>query len=322
MDFHAVMGLFCGIGIFVFSVAQMSEAMKNVFSKNGERLLKSFTKNRLSAVLCSAAMTGIVQSSAAVTVTAVSLADCGKLSLSACTGIIMGSNIGTTVTGVLAALKISFAAPFLVLIGAFAALISKNEKVKNAALFLCALGLLFVGIDTMKDGARALNENGFLTELFLRCNSKLSGILLGFFSTAAVQSSSATVGILQSLVSVGAVQRESAIFIVCGQNIGATVPTLLSSLRAEKKAKAVALFHLLFNLFGTAGVLLVSCFFPLEAFFEKINEGEAFVSLVHVLFNTLCTALMFPFAPSVAKLAEKLVSFRHDKRDKCSTFVK
>ncbi len=309
MDLRAVAGLFCGVGIFLFSVVQMSESMKNLFEKKGERLIQKLSKNRFSGVLCGAGLTGIVQSSAAVTVTAVSLADCGKLSLSSCVGIIMGSNIGTTVTGVLAALNFSFAAPFLIVFGAFLALVSKNEKLKNAAVFLCALGLLFVGISTMKDSAQELDKNGFLSSFFLRFSSKLSGVLCGFVSTAIAQSSSATVGVLQSLVSVGAIKRENAVFIICGQNIGATVPTLLSSIKAEEKAKAAAVFHLLFNLFGTAGVLFLSLLFPLSKPFEVFKSGEGFVSAVHVLFNVLCTAAVFPFSIRVTKLSKKLVSF-------------
>lgn len=316
MDFRAVSGLLCGIGIFLFSVVQMSESMKKLCEKKAESVLQRFTKNRLSGVLCSAALTAVVQSSAAVTVTAVSLADCGKLSLSACTGIIMGSNIGTTATGVLVALNFYSAAPFLVLFGAFFLLVSKNEKIRAVSLFLCSLGFLFVGIETMKDSCAVLNENGLLSSFFSRCSSRFSALLFGFVSTALVQSSSATVGILQSLVSVGAVSRESAVFIICGQNIGATVPTLLSALSSDKKAKAAALFHLLFNLFGTASVVIVSFLFPVSALFEKIEKGEVFVSAVHVLFNVLCTAVMFPFSTGVTDISEKIVGLFERKSNR------
>lgn len=315
MVLRSVLGLLCGVGIFLFSVVQMSEAMKSLCGEKTERLLQRFTKNRLSGVLCGAGITAVVQSSAAVTVTAVSLADCGKLSLSSCVGIIMGSNIGTTVTGVLVALDFSFAAPLLVFAGAFCALISKSGKVKNAAVFLCALGLLFVGIETMKEGAQKLNENGMLSRLFVRFDSKLSGLLFGFFSTAAAQSSSATVGVLQSLVSVGAVKRESAVFVVCGQNIGATVPTLLSALRANERARAAAVFHLFFNLFGTFAVLFLSAFFPISKIFFKISSGEGFVCAVHVLFNVLCTAVVFPFSARITDFS-KTVSMLLTKKEK------
>lgn len=314
MDFRAVAGLFCGVGIFLFSVVQMSESMKTLFESRAEFFLRRLSKNRFSGVLCGAGLTAVVQSSAAVTVTAVSLADCGKLSLSSCVGIIMGSNIGTTVTGVLAALDFSFAAPFLIVFGAFFSLISKSEKFKSAAFFLCALGLLFVGIDTMKEGARKLNENGILSALFLRFSSKLSGVLIGFFSTAVAQSSSATVGVLQSLVSVGAIKRENAVFIICGQNIGATVPTLLSSAGSNEKAKAAAVFHLLFNLLGTAGVLFLSLFFPLSTPLSFLKNGESFVSAVHVFFNVFSTAAIFPFSVSLTRFSEKVVLLSSKKK--------
>ncbi|MDO4379999.1 MAG: Na/Pi symporter, partial [Clostridia bacterium] len=156
-----------------------------------------------------------------------------------------------------------------------------------------------------------LNENGLLSSFFSRCSSRFSGLLFGFVSTALVQSSSATVGILQSLVSVGAVSRESAVFIICGQNIGATVPTLLSALCSDKKAKAAALFHLLFNLFGTASVIIVSLF-------EKIEKGEVFVSAVHVLFNVLCTVVMFPFSTVVTEISEKIAGLFERKSNRHS----
>lgn len=314
MVLRSVLGLFCGVGMFLFSVVQMSEALKKLCGKKVERLLQNLTKNRLSGVLCGAGITAVVQSSAAVTVTAVSLADCGKLSLSSCVGIIMGSNIGTTVTGVLVALDFSFAAPLFVLFGAFCALIAKSERVKNAAIFFCAFGLLFVGIETMKDGAQRLNESGLLSRFFMHCDSKLSGILFGFFSTAVVQSSSATVGILQSLASVGAVKRESAVFIVCGQNIGATVPTLLSALRANEQARAAAIFHLIFNFFGTLGVLLLSAFFSISKMFSKISSGEGFVCAVHVLFNLLCTAAVFPFSVKISEFSKTVSAFLTKKQ--------
>lgn len=308
MNLNAIAGLICGIGIFLFSVVQMSEVMNKAAGEKSERLLSKFGTNRAAGVFAGAGITAAVQSSAAVTVSAISLADCGKLSLSACTGIIMGSNIGTTVTGVLAALKFSFAAPFFLLVGAFAMLVTKSEKVKNTACFLCALGLLFVGIDTMKESAAKLNESGLLTKLFLSFTSPLSAVVFGFLSTAAAQSSSATVGVLQSLVSVGAISRESAVFMICGQNIGATVPTLLSAVKAKKTAKSAALFHLIFNLIGTSGVFLLSLFVSPAAIFESIENGESFVCAVHVMFNVLCTVVVFPLSLPLARLSEKTVA--------------
>lgn len=306
MAFKALCGFCCGVGIFLFSVVQMSEAMKKLCLGKLEALLQKLCVNRFFAVLTGAAVTGLIQSSAAVTVCATSLVDCGTLSASQGIGIIMGSNIGTTVTGVLIALNFSAAAPFIVLFGALLSLFSKSEKLKSLGLFFCALSLLFVGIDTMKQAAAALNENGSLSSLFSLCSSKFTGLLFGFASTALLQSSSATVGILQSLVSVGAVGRKAAIFIICGQNIGATVPTLLSALHSNEKAKATALFHLLFNFFGTALVFLLSLFIPVEVLFSKIGDGAAFVSLFHLLFNAAGTAAVFPFSLSLLRLSSAL----------------
>lgn len=308
MAFKALCGFCCGVGIFLFSVVQMSNAMKKLCLGRLEAFLQKLCVNRFFAVLTGAAVTGLIQSSAAVTVCATSLVDCGTLSASQGIGIIMGSNIGTTVTGVLIALNFSAAAPFIVLFGALLSLFSKSEKLESLGLFLCALSLLFVGIDTMKQASQTLNENGSLSLLFSLCSSRLTGLLFGFASTAALQSSSATVGILQSLVSVGAVSRQAAVFIVCGQNIGATVPTLLSALRSNEKARATALFHLLFNFFATALVFLVSLFVPIESLFSKIMDGACFVSVFHLLFNAVGTAAVFPFSLSLLKLASALTA--------------
>lgn len=307
MDIKAFFSLVCGVGIFLFSVVEMSESMMNLFAGKTGAVLQKYASNRLFGVLAGTASTAVVQSSAAVTVTAVSLAESGVLSLSQCVGIIMGSNVGTTVTSVLTVLNFSAAAPVLILGGAFCALVSKGKSVKNVALFFCALGLLFVGLETMRDASRALDETGFLSRLFLRFSSKLSAVFIGFAATAIFQSSSATVGVLQSLVSVGAIGRESAVFMICGQNIGATVPTLISALRCGKTARAVAVFHLLFNLFGTSGVLLFSLFFKIPEPLEKIGDGKTFVCAVHVLFNLLCTAAIFPFARQIANFSLRIV---------------
>ena len=320
MNIKAFFALLCGTGIFLFSVVEMSESMKAVFESRTGAVLQKYASNRFFGLVAGTLSTAVVQSSAAVTVTAVSLADSGVLSLSQSIGIIMGSNIGTTVTSVLTVLNFSAAAPFLILGGAFCALIAKNGKVKNTAFFFCALGLLFVGIETMRDAAKALDENGFLSALFLRFSSKFAAVFIGFAATALAQSSSATVGVLQSLVSVGAIGRESAVFIVCGQNIGATVPTLFSALRAGKTAKATAVFHLFFNLFGTLMFLLLSLFFNLAAPFERIEEGKTFVCIVHVLFNVFCTAALFPFAERIANFSLKIVEGKSRRSCKKCTF--
>lgn len=303
MDIRAFFAFLCGVGIFLFSVVQMSEAMKAVFEKRTGAVLEKYASNRFFGVIAGTLSTAVVQSSAAVTVTAVSLADSGVLSLSQSVGIIMGSNIGTTVTSLLTVLNFSAAAPFLILSGAFCALVAKKKSIRNIALFLCSFGLLFVGLETMKDASKALNENGFLSSLFLRFSSKPAAVFVGFASTAVAQSSSATVGVLQSLVSTGAISRESAVFMVCGQNIGATVPTLFSALRSGKTARAAAVFHLIFNIFGTAFFLLLSAFVPFPAFLSEIEDGKAFVCAVHVLFNLFCTAVLFPFAEHFAKIS-------------------
>lgn len=306
MVFKALCGFCCGVGIFLFSVVQMSDAMKQICLGKVEPLLQKLCVNRFFSVLTGAGVTGLIQSSAAVTVCATALVDCGALSASQGVGIIMGSNIGTTVTGVLIALNFSAVSPFIVLLGALISLFSKSEKFKSFGLFLCALSLLFVGIDTMKEAAAALNADGSLSALFSLCSSRLTGLIFGFVSTALLQSSSATVGILQSLVSVGAVSRKAAVFIVCGQNIGATVPTLLSAIRSNEKAKATAVFHLLFNLCGTALVLGLSFLFPIESLFEGIDGGASFVSIFHLLFNAVITVLLFPFSLSLLKLSSSL----------------
>lgn len=321
MNFKAFSAFLCGIGIFLFSVVQMSESMKKVCRGKAASALKRLTSNRISGVLTGTAVTAVVQSSAAVTVTATALVESGVLSASQGVGIIMGSNIGTTVTGVLAALKFSAAAPFLVFFGALFSLFSSGERLKSFGFFLCALSLLFVGVDTMKDAAAALNESGALSSFFERSGSRLFGIFIGFFSTAILQSSSATVGILQSLVAVGAVGREYSVFVICGQNIGATVPTLLSALRAHKGAKTTAVFHLFFNLFGTLVFLIASFFFPISSLFSFFSDGAAFVGAVHVFFNVFSTVLLLPFAALITRLSEKVVSLFSKDGRLCSDLI-
>jgi len=238
---------------------------------------------------------------------AVSFIDAGLMTLSQAVGVIMGANIGTTVTSLLIAVNFSAVAPLAVFIGTMMKMFSKNQKIQASGTVLVGFGLIFVAISSMNTFMSFFKNNGYADSLVAACSGKLKSILIGFVITAVMQSSSATVGILQSAAVGGLVSTESAIYILFGQNIGAVIPTLLSSVKADKQAKKAAVVHLLFNVFGTVFFIVLSSVFPYITMLEKIDGAAMRISASHIIFNIVSTVLLFPFGDYLTKFADKIV---------------
>ena len=301
-----------GLGMFLYGMNMMGDGLQKSAGGKMKRLLGYLTNNRFIAVIVGATVTGIIQSSSATTVMVVGFVNAGLLNLGQAVGVIMGANIGTTITAWLvsmnewgSALKPDFFAPAFVAVGAFILLVTKNQKKKDIAEIFIGFGLLFIGLKFMSDVITPYSDSPLFSQAFtVLGKNPLLGILVGAAVTAIIQSSSASVGILQTLAMSGMVNWNSAIFITLGQNIGTCITALLSSIGANKTAKRAALIHLFFNLIGTVvfGVAMFVIFRINQEFAtSKINSIE--ISIFHTLFNVTNTIILFPFANSLVKLS-------------------
>ncbi len=305
-----------GLGMFLYGMNVMADGLQKSAGDKMKRLLQFLTNNRFVAVLVGLGVTAIIQSSSATTVMVVGFVNAGIMTLGQAVGVIMGANIGTTVTSWLVSmsewgsmLQPETIAPLLIGVGAFMMLFCHSEKKREAAEILVGFGVLFVGLSFMSDSITPYKDAPIFATIFRVLGSNpLLGILAGVIVTGIIQSSSASVGILQTLAMNGVVTWNSAIFITLGQNIGTCVTALISSIGAQKTAKRAAVIHLLFNVIGTVifGIGMTVLFFLLpELAVSKINSVE--ISIFHTVFNLTNTIILFPFANYLVKLSEMIV---------------
>ena len=315
-----------GIGMFLYGMNTMADGMQRSAGGKMKKLLGYLTSNRLLAIIVGAVITAIIQSSGATTVMVVGFVNAGLMTLVQAVGVIMGANIGTTITAWIVSLgqlgdaaKVmnpSFYAPFLIGIGAFVILFSKKDKVKNAGEIIVGIGLLFEGLTFMSSSIAPYTNAPIFSQAFQIVGSNpFLGILIGIIVTAVLQSSSASVGILQTLALNGVVTTNAAIYITLGQNIGSCVTALISSAGTTRTAKRAACMHILFNiagalLFGTVGFILFSIYPALAA--HNITSVE--ISVFHTFFNITCTLVMFPFANLLVKISGLIVR-ENEKQD-------
>ncbi len=313
-----------GLGMFLYGMNSMADGLQKSAGSRMQQLLGVLTSNRLLGVLIGAGITAIVQSSSATTVMVVGFVNAGMMNLTQAAGMIMGANIGTTVTSWIVSmsewgemLKPEFFAPLLVGIGAGIVLFGKDAKKRQMGEILTGFGFLFIGLDFMSSSIKPYRDAPVFAQAFsLLGKNPLLGIMAGAAVTAVIQSSSASVGILQTLALNGVVNWKSAVFITLGQNIGTCVTALLSCMGAHRTAKRAAVIHLLFNCVGAAlfGVVMWGIFFFRPAFSASpINSVE--ISVFHTIFNVTNTILLFPFSSLLVKLSCILVKDRTETED-------
>ena len=314
-----------GLGMFIYGMQIMSQGLENAAGNKMKSLLEVLTKNKLMGVALGALITAVIQSSSATTVMVVGFVNAGIMNLTQAIGVIMGANIGTTMTAWIvsmgewaAFLKPSTLAPIAIVIGVVVMMVGKRRATKDVASIVVGFGLLFVGIDNMSNAMSGLKDVPAFTNLFVSLGrNPILGILVGAGVTAIIQSSSASVGILQSLAVAGLIPFNSAVYIIMGQNIGTCVTAMLSSMGAKKNAKTAALMHLLFNIIGTVIFSVASI-----AFFKLVNPawGQEMItatqiSTVHTAFNIATTLLLFPASNLIIKLAKKLGGVKEEVVD-------
>ncbi len=306
-----------GLGLFLFGIRTMGDGLENAAGAKLKRMLEVLTGNRFLAVLVGFVVTAIIQSSTATTVMVVGFVNAGMMSLAQAVGVIMGANIGTTVTSLLIALNFSSVAAASVLVGVILMLASKKTVVKNLGAIFTGFGLLFLGIDMMSDSMAPLRDSaGFMNFIVTVSESPLRplfGIILGIVMTAVLQSSSASVGVLQTLAMQGLVPLKFSVFVLFGQNIGTCLTALFSTVGAKKNSKRAAVIHLLFNLIGTGIFILIALLTPYVEWIEKLSpDPMAQIAISHIVFNIVSTVVMFPFAKALVKLSCLLVPGKDD----------
>ena len=328
-DISSLFSFIGGLGMFLYGMNIMADGMQKTGGRRMGRWLGMLTNNRLMAVLLGALITAIIQSSGATTVMVVGFVSAGVLNLTQAVGVIMGANIGTTITAwivsmnqlgdAFAVFQPAFFAPLLIGIGAIFMLFGKKQKMKTAGEILVGLGLLFIGLDFMSSSISPYTDAPVFSEAFrLLGSNPILGMLIGALVTALLQSSSASVGILQTLAMNGVVTTNAAIFITLGQNIGSCVTAMISSIGGSRTAKRAAVIHLTFNMMGAVIFGVISfVLFSLYPLLAAHNITSVQISIFHTIFNLTNTALLFPFANQLVKLSGIFVP--EDKKEPVAT---
>lgn len=318
MDIFGILNMVGGLALFLFGMHVMGEGLTRLSGGRLEKILEKLTSSTIRGVLLGAAVTAVIQSSSATTVMVVGFVNSGIMTLQRAVGIIMGANIGTTITSwllslsgiegssfLISMLKPSSFSPILAIVGVFLVMFSKNQKKKDTGSILIGFAVLMTGMDTMSAAVKPLADVPEFTSLFLMFENPIFGMLAGTVLTAVIQSSSASVGILQALCATGAVSFGSAIPIIMGQNIGTCVTALISAIGAKKNAKRTAFVHLYFNLIGT--IVFMILFYAVNAVIGFGFLGDAAnasgIAVVHTAFNVLATLFWLPFNGLLVKLA-------------------
>lgn len=333
MDIFGFLTLFGGLALFLYGMTEMGKGLEKLSGGKLKSILEKLTSNRIKAVLLGAGVTAVIQSSSATTVMVVGFVNSGIMKLSQAIGIIMGANIGTTITSwilsltgiqsdsfIINLLKPSAFTPILAVTGIIFLMFTKSEKKKDIGTIFLGFTILIFGMDVMSGAVAPLANVPEFRNILLMFSHPILGMIAGTILTAVIQSSSASVGILQALALTGAVNYGVAIPIIMGQNIGTCITAILSAIGANKNAKRAAAVHLYFNLIGT--ILFMVIFYSINIFvqFEFLDHSAsaAGIAVIHTTFNILATLVLLPFAGILEKLA--VVTIKDGKTEKDSEF--
>ena len=314
------MGLLGGLALFLYGMQMMSTGLEAAAGNKMKTILEKLTANRFVGVLVGAMITAIIQSSSATTVMVVGFVNSGMMTLSQAVWIIMGANIGTTITGQLIALDVGELAPLMAFVGVAAVVFLKNERIRHIGEIIAGLGILFIGMDMMGSAMKPLAEMESFVSLLTKFENPILGILAGTVFTALIQSSSASVGILQALAGSGVIGLKSAAFVLFGQNIGTCITALMASVGTSRNAKRTTVIHIMFNVFGTCVFTILCLISPLIVFVEGVTPGNAPAQIanLHTIFNVVTTLLLLPIGGVLTNLAIMILKDKEEVED--STF--
>ncbi len=313
-------GLLGGLALFLYGMQMMSDGLENVAGDRMERILEKLTANRFVGVFVGALITAVIQSSSATTVMVVGFVNSGMMTLQQAVWIIMGANIGTTITGQLVALDIGMFAPLIAFIGVAMIVFLKNPKLHYVGGILAGFGVLFIGMDMMGAAMKPLQSSPMFIELMTSFSNPVLGIVAGAVFTAVIQSSSASVGILQTLAASGLLPFSSAVFVLFGMNIGTCITAVLASIGTNRSAKRTTIIHLMFNLIGTAVFTILCLSIPIADVVAATAVGRpaAQIANMHTVFNIATTIMLIPFGTLLAKVATMILPDAPEDKEKIS----
>ena len=308
MSINNILSLACGLGLFLFGMNYMGDGLQRAAGAKMKDLMEKLTRNPVRGFLLGMLVTAVIQSSSATTVMTMGMINAGIMDLAQATGVILGANIGTTMTSILIALDASLLAPFCIFIGAMLMLFSKKNSRKHMGQVIFGFGLLFFGLETMKDAMSVLKDLPAFQQFIATATNPILGVLLGAIMCAIIQSSSASVGILQALALQGLMPLEFAGYLICGINIGSSMPPFLASINAKNNAKRAAFVYFIFNLVGALIFIPITMLTPYTKFLAGLGLNPSFqVSLYHIIFKVAAGLVLLPLTKQVVKLTYKFV---------------
>ena len=309
MQTSDILMLLGGLALFLYGMQMMSSGLEAAAGNKMKDILEKLTSGKIRGVLVGAGITAVIQSSSATTVMVVGFVSAGLMSLNQAVGVIMGANIGTTITGQLIALDVSALAPLITFVGVVLTVFLKSEKAQHFGGIIAGLGVLFIGMDMMSSAMEPLRDSPTFVNLVSNFDNPVIGILVGAGFTAIIQSSSASVGILQALAMSGVIGLPQAVYVLFGQNIGTCITAVLASIGTKTEAKRTTIIHLMFNIIGTIIFTLICMATPFAAFMESLTPGNvaAQIANVHTTFNITTTFILLPFAGVMAQIATKIL---------------
>lgn len=317
MELTNVFSMLGGLALFLYGMTMMSNGLELAAGNKMKSILEKLTSNRFLGVLVGTLVTAVIQSSSATTVMVVGFVNSGLMSLGSAVWVIMGANIGTTITGQLIAINISALAPLIAFIGVALIVFFKSKKLDAIGTVIAGLGILFVGMDTMSNAMAPLRTMPEFVNIITQFQNPVIGILVGAAFTAIIQSSSASVGILQALAKSGVMTLSSSIYVLFGQNIGTCITSVIASIGTSKNAKRTTIIHLSFNIIGTVIFVVISLMFPFADFVESItpNNVAAQIANVHTIFNIVTTLLLLPIGNKLVDLARFILPEKDDEKE-------
>lgn len=319
-DFLMLLG---GLALFLYGMQMMSSGLEAAAGNKMKTILEKLTSNRIKGVLVGAGITAVIQSSSATTVMVVGFVSAGLMTLNQAVWVIMGANIGTTVTGQLIALDVSAIAPLITFVGVVMTVFLKSEKAQHFGNIIAGLGVLFIGMNMMSSAMEPLQDSPAFTKLVTTFDNPLTGILAGAVFTALIQSSSASVGILQALAASGLIGLPQAVYVLFGQNIGTCITAVLASIGTKVNAKRSTIIHLMFNIIGTFLFTCICMATPFVLWMEGLTPGNtvAQIANVHTVFNIVTTLLLLPFGNLMAKAATKILPGNDEEQEESHKLI-
>ena len=309
MKITDILGMVGGLALFLYGMRMMGDGLEHLAGSKLKSILEKLTRNRFMAMLVGLLLTVLIQSSSATTVMAVGFVNAGLMDFSRAIGVIMGANIGTTITAQLIALKVTTIAPIFAFVGVVLYMFTKKSKPHNIGQVLAGLGILFMGMNIMSASMAPLKGVVWFQEAITSFSNPLVGVAVGTIFTMLIQSSSASIGVMQALAMQGLIGLDSSIYVLFGMNIGTTITAILASIGGNKNAHRTALVHLLFNVIGTIVFIVIAQMLPFVSWVESFSPGDVVkqIANAHTIFNIVTTLMLLPAASILEKIAMKLI---------------